>query len=1036
MDHGTLSTAETNALDAESLQAFLGFSLSNTRAQVAEALSHFGRLGIFEEYTKHDISHVDGLLRIYDWLIPPPMRSEMTSAEWLLLTLASYFHDFGLLVTRAECGRRATTRFPFFKDEVLNADGADDLDYRSSVAQMPGDQREQFLYQEFVRHNHARRIRSWLSGHPDTALGYDQSVVEVLAELTANLDDVFVSDLGVVCESHHLDDLDNLTKYPLDRPYGQSRGETANVQYVSILLRAADLLHIRSDRTPTTAYRIISPRNPLSQQEWSKQQAVRSVRPKRAVDKEGNFDPAGLTDTVEIHARFTDASGFFGLTTYLQYAASQIKQCNEWAANSQKRSDRNLTFPWKKLDTSSIEAQGFIASPFEFQLDQRKILDLLTGHTLYNDTNVVLRELLQNSIDAVRLQVLMASERAEPLVAVRWNRESGELTVTDNGTGMSQAVIEQNFLRVGSSRYQEQQFVKQYPDFSPISRFGIGALSAFMIADDVEVLTVSPEDKQARLIALRSVHGQYLVKLIEKYDDRVPHMMREHGTRVRLKVRPSAQLQDVLEQLRSWIILPLCKVVYEEDGSNVKVDIGHASVAGALRESLVSSHLVKADGANLLRGTSVVEVRQNDDLPGLSVAYAVVWDEWHTQWSFLSIPESLELRSTRPDLRLGTCVEGIRVTGSSPGYRNMTLAAMANVIGRSAPKTDVSRSRFESTPELQEYLRKVYSVYSRHVEAEVEELQADRRCSLTKAVREASYLVRPLISSRSESNVESYGLLAEALEQVPALLVEKLSVREAMTTAQLRQVASLATVDSPITRHTEYLLAALPATSSTGSLLSALGVESDNFDGSEVLCTDLSFGYFSEQFLKYWSPVRVALDHETRTVRTEWKKATESSMWVSYNSADVYPAEFARLKDLDRPTERRTDNAPYAIVSGTVDVTGVRSDNAVSLGTRIYLLPSNPVYSVVASGDALAPESLSWFRSWLAGANYRRFFSRRDDRTGSSEFVAYLDAAGCGKYIDLSSVRDMVADYRIEVFDSSRWDRWPKRQARVGGPEW
>jgi molecular chaperone HtpG len=55
---------------------------------------------------------------------------------------------------------------------------------------------------------------------------------------------------------------------------------------------------------------------------------------------------------------------------------------------------------------------------------------------------VVLRELLQNGIDAVRLQQLISAGEYEPTVRVAWNPDDRILTVTDNGTGMTQEVIE------------------------------------------------------------------------------------------------------------------------------------------------------------------------------------------------------------------------------------------------------------------------------------------------------------------------------------------------------------------------------------------------------------------------------------------------------------------------------------------------------------------------------------------------------------------------------------------------------------------
>jgi hypothetical protein len=69
----------------------------------------------------------------------------------------------------------------------------------------------------------------------------------------------------LVCESHHLDDLNDLEKYRVSQPYRDSNAETANLQYAAILLRVADLLHITSDRTPSICFRVINPTDPVSQ---------------------------------------------------------------------------------------------------------------------------------------------------------------------------------------------------------------------------------------------------------------------------------------------------------------------------------------------------------------------------------------------------------------------------------------------------------------------------------------------------------------------------------------------------------------------------------------------------------------------------------------------------------------------------------------------------------------------------------------------------------------------------------------------------
>src|SRR3712207_9010910 len=54
------------------------------------------------------ISHIDAMLGMYSWLIPDKTQEAMTPADWLLLTLSTYLHDFGLLVTRDELDRKST----------------------------------------------------------------------------------------------------------------------------------------------------------------------------------------------------------------------------------------------------------------------------------------------------------------------------------------------------------------------------------------------------------------------------------------------------------------------------------------------------------------------------------------------------------------------------------------------------------------------------------------------------------------------------------------------------------------------------------------------------------------------------------------------------------------------------------------------------------------------------------------------------------------------------------------------------------------
>jgi len=72
------SNAEQKAQLGESLPAFSGFNLLHVKRQVSELLGQIGRNGIFDEYTRHDITHIDAMLQMLDWIIP---RSDSIANE-------------------------------------------------------------------------------------------------------------------------------------------------------------------------------------------------------------------------------------------------------------------------------------------------------------------------------------------------------------------------------------------------------------------------------------------------------------------------------------------------------------------------------------------------------------------------------------------------------------------------------------------------------------------------------------------------------------------------------------------------------------------------------------------------------------------------------------------------------------------------------------------------------------------------------------------------------------------------------------------
>ncbi|GIH64791.1 HD domain-containing protein [Microbispora siamensis] len=1019
----TISYAEKSAEQASKLPAFGGFSLLQAKREITELLSRIGSHNIFDEYTKHDIGHVDAMLSHLEWIVPDATKKIMTSADWLLTVLAAYFHDLGMLVTREEYASREQSAFPAFRDEILRAD--DDLgrDYVARLRDLNEDERERFLYQEFVRTYHASRVRAWIEGRPAPSMGITSEIAAEVQRILGALDDVFLDDLAVVCESHHLDDLHDLTRYPVSRPYGGHPQETANVQYAAVLLRTIDLLHITKDRTPSITYRIINPRDPISQTEWAKQSAVRAVRARYGVDAEGNLSADMPRDTIEVHARFSNADGFFGLTSYLTYAQEQLQKSHEWIAASSRSRGTFHEFPWRKIDTSNIETRGFLSQPFEFTLDQAKILDLLTGHTLYNDSSVVLRELLQNSIDAVRLahgnQAL-----TDGRIQVRWNENERSLEVWDNGTGMTQEIIEKNFLRAGSSRYQDPQFQKENPNFHPISRFGIGVLSAFMLADQVEVVTCHKEQQEARYLSLRSVHGKYLIRLLNKSEDAIAREIGSHGTMVRLKIRPSAIMPDVVGLARRWIVLPGCRIsVHVEAGEEISV--GYDSVADALRASLREAGITVEDPdthSETKRPVRIVEYGKGN----LSIAYAVVWDPYFKEWSFLTPPSSdSRLRRAgkgRSYYWCGMCVEGIRVNFEAPGYReDSPIWAIGNASGPGAPRTNVARSALEVTSEFRETLKGVYDAYCDHVVSEVRDLHENRSYSLTWATGEASILLHPLTNSRG--GVELPQLLQESLKKVPIYVVEENGKRTQVSASELGEQEFLWTIESGFAEHIEYLLREVPGSTSFSDFRKVLGGEHLALPDGPILCTRLGRSITDELLRESWQVAEIHGDIARRRCDAKWISKEAGALW---SSDEIWSSgiDLGRLSERTDRNLRSSFSAPIRVPLRPVESSGFTSgESAVVVGGSRYLLSSNPWREAVpalanqggCSLDEKDPSlvALSVLLTLLA-----------DHRGRLEPLVDTIRQSEIADLLDLDSCMEIWRDSKWDVFDARRWRRW------------
>jgi len=1018
------SPLEKRALAATELPSF-PLNLREVRGAVSDLLNEVRRYGFFNEFTDHSFAHVEGMLRTAEWLIPGPTKDAMTPGDFLLLVLGIYFHDVGLLISRAEFDARSSNAdFQKFKSEpVISA--AQHAELRARLAQLPPVDADRIWYQEFVRYHHGQRIRSWVEGLPTDANDSSASIRKIISALFEKLGLTFRKDLALLCESHTKDDINDTGKYKLSQPYGDLPEESVNIQYVAAILRTVDLLQITKKRAPSILFQIINPTDPLSQIEWQKQSEVRSVRAKPGIDREGKASVEVQPDTIEVHAQFQQADGFFGLTTYLAYAQRELQSSYNAINKSAGKLTKPLIYPWRFIDSSNVEAVGFLTQSFGFTLDQQKILDLLTGHTLYNDTTVVLRELTQNALDAVRLQTASESCEAGYLgeINVIWRSSTRELIVRDNGTGMSQDVVVNHLLKVGSSRYQDPQFKEKFPNFSSISRFGIGVLSAFMVSDDVEITTCSPDDDQARRIALRSVHGKYLIKLLDKVKDRDEIGVVPHGTSVRLVVRPTAVIGNILEIARMWLMFPRCRVTVQIDEAEPQ-PIGYETPKEAI-EGYLSAHV---------RTGVEYEVRQIEE-EGVTLAFAVSKNKLFRDWSFIEVEN--EARSALPGKErppICTCIEGVGVEFSTPGFSGASILAIANAIGPRAPKTNVARSALEDTAEQRELIASIYRLYARHVSSEIERLSAQESYSLTRAVGEAPFIASSLIPK----NVPPVhpGALQNAVAEIPMLVVESEGGgRNKASFRDVERAEEFWTIESPLSRSIEYLVREAPGDVTAQTLLKVIGHQ-DSYPKGLTL---LNFGasvYITEMLDRDFEISEAVASESLRRISIRWCKKRKLSGWL--RSTDVvsslsqfdrrFVALLADARESARVGRYRLNGARAFLPLSEIPTSGLDSMAGFSVNRDFYFRTDEPVVQFLANlwseKDSDSIRSLALYfmilETWL-GSNWR--LKSLDQETIKRTF-------DIGVYQHISPYLEGMADFVAAVqgsrgtfFNPYAWDR-------------
>ncbi len=149
----------------------------------------------------------------------------------------------------------------------------------------------------------------------------------------------------------------------------------------------------------------------------------------------------------------------------------------------------------------------------QFQTEAKQLLKLMI-HSLYSNREIFLRELISNASDAIDKLRFRAIENPELIAAdpdyridITFDQDAKTLTIADNGIGMTREEVIQNLgtiAKSGTADFLANLTGDQARDAQLIGQFGVGFYSAFMVADEVEVLTLAAGADPSEGVSWRS----------------------------------------------------------------------------------------------------------------------------------------------------------------------------------------------------------------------------------------------------------------------------------------------------------------------------------------------------------------------------------------------------------------------------------------------------------------------------------------------------------------------------------------------------
>ena len=498
---------------------------------------------VFPHYSQHDISHSITILDNIQRLLGRDRVERLGATDTFLLLMSALTHDLGMYMTyemvEKEWGKpeikKLIESYAKSSDKII-ASAANLLQEHYA---RPANVAEGFKWALAVRNAVTILLAHQMRrGHGDrSAELLEKSDFFRENASRFHFESLPERYLTLIAQVAHLHGTDFNEVMDLPQKATGFKSDFVHPRFIASMIRMGDLLDIDNNRFNPYSLAMVKDVPESSRAHYDKHQALKHLL----------ISPEGIE--VDLNCP-TEASYRVAREMFDWLESEVANQCREW--NVIAPPNLGGLPPVLHKDKINIFYKGtrprHELRNLRFDISSQRTFEMLKGGAIYhNPGQVFLREIVQNALDATKLQIWrdmdthLPFELKNPLrqiqkredirfsddipssvyekypidLTVDYNKEKQTITVIceDWGTGISEESLIRMTSQVGSSRKADKGYEKTIngmPYFlQPTASFGLGLQTIFYVADEFIVDTHYPGEPTRRIVFRTSTDGSY-----------------------------------------------------------------------------------------------------------------------------------------------------------------------------------------------------------------------------------------------------------------------------------------------------------------------------------------------------------------------------------------------------------------------------------------------------------------------------------------------------------------------------------------------